>query len=735
MSGPKTIALSSQSRRDTPACFYNKNVGSTDLPAADSFVFSIAASFTAEPLQASLLFWGRQLQTAFEVRFAPFNQLMQTLLDSASVFAGNRHGVNVLLVRFEDLGAFSPEDAEALAQAVRQSPGNSTVPLLVGVCPDSPGVTFDQAAKERFITQVREIPGLQMIDASEIQRLYPVQHWYDASGDELGKIPFTELYFAALGTAIVRHAHALHNPPYKAVAVDCDNTLWLGVCGEDGPEGVKLDASRRALHEFLLVQRESGMLLCLNSKNNEADVWETFAAHPEFPLQPRHFAAWRLNWESKAANIVALAEELNFGTDSFILLDDNARETAEVAGSLPDVLSLTLPEEAGAIPVWLGNLWAFDHPVVTDEDRRRSSSYIHTLEFGRKLHSASNLEEFVASLGLRVDVSPLVPERFSRAAQLTQRTNQFNCTTIRRVEAELHALLLSGRHEIFTAEVSDRFGDYGLTGLLIVEKLEDEYRADTFLLSCRVLGRGVEHRLLAFLGEHAEENGVHRVTVPFTSSRKNQPAHDFLDSIPQDAYTVTPTGCDYTYLAKAIQGLRWKPVRKSEIGEPKPAKAEIAQRGFVEFDRIARELRSPEDILEAMRREARAALQTVAGNGAPQSDVERRLTAIWAEILQRSTISVHDNFFDLGGHSLLAVLLLMRVKEEFGVQLSVDDVYSGTLTLRELAQTIEAHQMGDVPPEEYQALLAEIEGLSDEEVRALLAAEEQDEQPEDGPRP
>ena len=714
-----------------PACFYNKNVGSTDLVAADSFVFSIAASFTAEPLQASLLFWGRQLQTAVEVRFAPFNQLMQTLLDSTSVFAANRHGVNVLLVRFEDLGEFSPEDAEALALAVRQAPAHSSVPLLVCVCPDSPGATPDLAAKAGFITQVRVIPGVQTIDESEIQRLYPVENWYDAAGDDLGKIPFSEIYFAALGTAIVRHAHALHNPPYKAVAVDCDNTLWSGVCGEDGPEGVKLDASRRALHEFLLAQRESGMLLCLNSKNNEADVWETFAAHPEFPLQPRHFAAWRLNWESKAANIVALAEELNFGTDSFIFLDDNARETAEVAGSLPEVLSLTLPEEAGSLPAWLDHLWAFDHPVVTDEDRRRSSSYAQALEFGRKLHSATNLEEFIASLGLRVDVSPLAPERFSRAAQLTERTNQFNCTTIRRGEAELHALLQSGRHEIFTAEVSDRFGDYGLTGLLIVEKLDDEYRAETFLLSCRVLGRGVEHRLLAFLGEHAEENGVHRVTVPFVPSRKNQPAYDFLESISDGLRIETPTGYDYTYLATAIQGLRWKPARKCEAGEPKVARTEPGLRGFVEFDRIARELRTPEEVLDAMRREARAALLTVSGDGAPESDAERRLTAIWAEILQRPAISVHDNFFDLGGHSLLAVLLLMRVKDEFGVQLSVDDVYSGTLTLRELAQTIEARQMGDVAPEEYQALLAEIEGLSDEEVRALLAVEEQ---PEDGPR-
>ena len=470
-----------------------------------------------------------------------------------------------------------------------------------------------QAAREQFLPLAGEAPGVQVIDESEIRRFYPVENWYDASGDGIGRIPYTETYFAALGTALVRRAHALLTAPYKAVAVDCDNTLWLGTCGEDGPEGVTLGASRRALHEFLLAQREAGLLLCLCSKNNEADVWETFAAHPEFPLQPRHFTAWRLNWESKAANIGALAEELNIGTDTFIFLDDNARETAEVAGSLPEVLSLTLPEDGGLLPLWLDHLWAFDHPVVTEEDRRRSSSVAQTREFGRELRAASNLEEFVSSLELRVDVAPLAAERFSRAAQLTQRTNQFNCTSVRRTEAELHALLQTGRYEIFTAEVSDRFGDYGLTGLLIVEKREDEYRAETFLLSCRVLGRGVEHRLLAFLGEHAEENGVHHVTVPFTPSRRNRPACDFLEAVSGGRRMETPGGLLYSFEATAIQGLRWKPGRKSEVGEPRPARPAPAARGFVEFDRIARELRTPEQVLAEMRREARSALRLETG--------------------------------------------------------------------------------------------------------------------------
>jgi FkbH-like protein len=698
-------------------------VGNSSTPGPGAFTFCIAASFTAEPIQASLLFWGRQLGTSVEVRFAPFNQLMQTLLDPASLFASNRHGVNVVLLRFGDLGAFSDEDLKALARAMLDAPEHSSGPLIVVLCPESPAGDGHESARRQFSELTSGAPGVHLIDEGWIERLYPVEQRFDASADEIGRIPYTELYYAALGTAIVRRAHSLRIAPYKAIAVDCDNTLWKGICGEDGPEGVTLDAPRRALHEFLLAQREAGMLLCLASKNNEPDVWETFAAHPEFPLQPQHFSAWRLNWESKASNLTALAADLNIGTDSFIFLDDNARETAEVAGALPDLLSLTLPEDCASLPAWLQHIWAFDHPVVTQEDRRRSASVARIREFGRELQSAKNLEEFIATLALRVDVAPLAPERISRAAQLTQRTNQFNCTTVRRTEADLNALLQGGRHEIYTAEVSDRFGDYGLTGLVIVEKLEDEYRADTFLLSCRVLGRGVEHRLLAFLGEHAEENAIRRVTIPFEPSRKNRPAWEFLESINGAGRLQTPYSTLYTFSATAIQGLRWKPVRKSEVGAPASAPLAPVSRGFVDCGRIATELRTPERILAAMRNEVRESISTPAGDGSPQSDTERRLIHIWAEILQRNMISVYDNFFDLGGHSLLAVLLLMRVKDEFGVQLSVEDVYSGTLTLRELAQTIEARQLGDVAPEEFHALLAEIEGLSDEEVRLLLAAE------------
>ena len=144
-------------------------------------------------------------------------------------------------------------------------------------------------------------------------------------------------------------------------------------------------APRRELQEFMAEQREAGMLLTMASKNNEQDVLDTFAAHPEMPLSLRHFAAWRWNWQSKAENVSSLAEELGLGLDSFLFVDDNPKECAELSGELPEVLSLALPEDIERTPEFLNHIWAFDHPVVTEEDRNRNVYYSQQQEFGAEV--------------------------------------------------------------------------------------------------------------------------------------------------------------------------------------------------------------------------------------------------------------------------------------------------------------------------------------------------------------
>ncbi|MGH9633040.1 MAG: HAD-IIIC family phosphatase, partial [Bryobacteraceae bacterium] len=347
------------------------------------FQFCFSATFTAEPIQPVVSFWGKQLNTDFAVSFAPYNQLYQTLLDPIGEFARNQNGVNVLLVRLEDLSQFDTWDEAAigkleesvrqLVEACRQASGRMPVPLIFCFCPPSEAFASERAAFSRRMCSLmeshfEEVPGIQFLKYSQILKLYPVDHWNSPQGERLGRIPYTEAFFCALGTAIVRQAHALFMPPYKVIALDCDNTLWQGICGEDGPRGVVLDAPRRVLQEFVLDQREAGMLLSMASKNNEQDVIETFEQNPDMPLQLRHFVSWRLNWQSKPRNLASLSEELSLGLDSFIFIDDNPKECAEVEDGAPDVLTLALPAEIEETPHFLEHVWAFDHPIITEED-------------------------------------------------------------------------------------------------------------------------------------------------------------------------------------------------------------------------------------------------------------------------------------------------------------------------------------------------------------------------------
>jgi FkbH-like protein len=700
------------------------------------FRFAISATFTAEPVESALRFWSQRLNMEADIRFAPYNQVSQTLLDPAGDFASNRHGVNAIFVRIEDLAQFDRHDAatlprieanlRSLLDLARTAVAHMSVPLVFVLCPASPDFAADPA-RQALVRQMNklaaaslaETPGIQMLTESEIERQYPVLEKHSPEGERLGRIPYTEIYFCALGTALVRLTHGLLMPPFKVIALDCDNTLWRGICGEDGPRGISVDAPYRALQQFMLDQRESGMLLTMASKNNERDVIETFEQNREMPLELHHFVTSRLNWEPKAINIESMAAEISLGVDSFIFVDDNPKETAELSESLPQVLSLTLPHESGFIPHgmishFLDHVWAFDHVVVTEEDRHRNVYYSQAQEFGRELQKAQSAEHFLETLELQVRIDPLTPERLARTAQLTQRTNQFNFTSIRRTELDIQNLVAAGNMECRTVEVADRFGDYGVTGVLLFGVDQNALVIDTFLLSCRVLGRGVEHRVLAMLAEEAARRGLAWIAARLEPTSKNQPARDFLQQVGA-GYLVDGV---YRFPVKELRGLKVQPASVSTVPPaPKARAASQPAHKRPDYEDIALHLSTPAQIHAAIHAQI-----TYDPSDEPLTELESRLAAIWCDLLKRPNVPLSGNFFDLGGHSLLAVALIMRVKEEFDVELPIDDVYSADLTLVDLARKVEALQHGT--PEEYEAILRELESLSDAEVERLLAEEE-----------
>ncbi|MCC6861111.1 MAG: HAD-IIIC family phosphatase [Bryobacterales bacterium] len=697
-------------------------------------MLAVSATFTAELIEDTLRFWMRELGLDFEIRFAPYNQVFQQLLDPGSLLLGNRSGVNLVLARLEDWAQSGPEALESnvrhFISCLHSAAAAVAAPLVVCLCPDSPRfLSGREETIERLhqsvCTAAAELNSVYVLTAGAILRSYPVSGYYDPHGDELGHVPYTPAFFAALGTAAARRIRSLRVTPYKVVVLDCDETLWSGICGEDGPEGIRIDPPRRALQEFMLAQHDAGMLLCLCSKNNEEDVLETFRLNPDMPLRLEHFASRRINWEPKSSNLVVLAEELGLGLESFILVDDNPKECAEVQANRPEVLTLQLPSDPSGIPGFLEHVWAFDHLKTTAEDSRRTLLYSQRAERHRLEKQAVSLEAFLEALDLKIEIAPVRREQIARVSQLTQRTNQMNFTAVRRTEGQIQALLRAGA-ECLTVEVKDRFGSYGLVGVMIFESSPEALTLDTFLLSCRALGRGVEHRMLARLGELAPERGAGWVLVRFRPAARNRPALDLLRSVGRDFEQPDGESLLFRFPAAYLAGVRYKPnERPSKPSFEKPLET-VANNGRPETDfaRIARELSRPERILEHVRAGRQASSAAANSDAAPRTGLERELTALWSRLLHVPSLGVHDNFFDLGGHSLLAVQLISEVRRKFNVDLSLQIIYGGAFTVAELAKAIELFQIEQAGAGGYDDLLAELEGLSDEEVKALLAREQ-----------
>ncbi|HEV3197377.1 MAG TPA: HAD-IIIC family phosphatase [Bryobacteraceae bacterium] len=713
----------------------------------DDRAIAISATFTAEAIEPGLAFWVQELGLDYEIRFGGYNQLFQELLDPSGLFARNRGGFNVALVRFDDWLrggdlAGLEDHARRLAEAVRSAAERSSAPLILAICPSTPEHGAKLEVPVRVLSEgVADLPAVHLITAAEVLTQYPVDEVHDRHGDKLGHVPYTPLFFVALATAVARRIHAMVAPPFKVIALDCDDTLWAGICGEDGPRNVGLDQPRRALQEFMADQRRSGMLLALCSKNNEADVVETFQAHPEMPLGFEDFVARRINWDAKSANLASLAGDLELGLDSFILVDDNPKECSEAQLGAPEVLALPLPARVEEIPEFLRHVWAFDRTRITEEDRRRPELYAQRAARAMAERSAVSLEGFLASLELEVTITPLEPDQVARVAQLTQRTNQMNATCVRRTEAEIQDLR---DLECLTVRVKDRFGSYGLTGAIIFRVQGVALIVDTFLLSCRALGRGVEHSMVAHLSEIAKARGLARVEIPFVAGQRNRPAALFLESLGKagsdgvfQLSVEDAAGVRYRVgqaVPPALPSLDRENVRKDRPqagvtpheagGTACPTTLVTGTRGRVDYLRIANELRHPTAILDRIRAISQHVAPHPSSPDLPRTPLERELSEIWAGLLNLPSVGVHDNFFEFGGHSLLAVQLLSRVRQIYGVDLSLEVVYSGEFTVAELAKAVELKEI-EQGGADYQDLLQELEGLSDEEVRAMLA-EEQD---------
>jgi FkbH-like protein len=346
-------------------------------------------------------------------------------------------------------------------------------------------------------------------------------------------IPFTNDFFLSLVKEWYGYVTIFIGRGRKCLVVDLDNTLWGGVVGELGPTGIALGPEYPgiAFQNFqrnLLDLHDRGIILAINSKNNEADVAEVFEKNPYMILRKEHFACIKTNWENKAHNLLEISEELNIGTDSMVFLDDDLVNQELIRREFPEVMVLPFATEPEHYTELLFSSTAFPQLRITAEDLQKNELY--AVEDRRQVFkkTVGNLDEYIRELGIEITMHYNDRLLIERSSQLTQKTNQFNLTTKRYSEKDIEHLMRSG--VVIVGDVQDKFGVYGITTLAIFIPGLDKKTIvlDTFLMSCRVMGRGVENVFLAAILSELYKQGIRTMKAQFLPTAKNIPAKNFL---------------------------------------------------------------------------------------------------------------------------------------------------------------------------------------------------------------
>jgi FkbH-like protein len=519
-------------------------------------------SFTVEPmlplLRAAALLHGVDLQS----QVGEFNAYPQELLDPNSALYTSQPDVVYLAVQTRDLlpdlweraASLDPAQAQTLVEqalanlrswvALFRERSRAHLVLFDLALPAWPSAGLldaqaleGQTAKILWLNQqlralaaahtgVTVLPFEALVSRIGRQQFYDERKWLTA------RMPVAASALWPLASECLRMLLPLQGKVCKALVVDLDNTLWGGIVGEDGPHGIKLSAeypgaAYRAFQRAILDLYERGIIIAVASKNNPADAMEVIEKHPGMLLRPQHFSALQISWAEKAQSLRAIAAELNIGIDALAFVDDNPVEREHVRIQVPEVYVIDLPADPMAYADTLRAVPVFERTVLTSEDRARGALYAAERARTSLEEASGSVEEFYRSLEMTMTIGSASPGAVARIAQLTQKTNQFNLTTRRYDEQQIVEFARRPDMGVYSCAVRDKFGDNGLVGVAITRQDGAAWEIDTFLLSCRVIGRTVETAFLAHLAEQARAAGVRTLRGWYLPTKKNPPAKDF----------------------------------------------------------------------------------------------------------------------------------------------------------------------------------------------------------------
>jgi len=528
----------------------------------------VVHTYTSELLDPWLHFSATLNQLGLDIYHAPYGMTVQEAAPTSGLV---RHSpdVTLLLLTREDLHPAFQTPATCIKSADKQSvhdnaqramndlvrrlrdsvAGHIIVTLLPN--PASPGLGLYDGMAENSETQwwsrikttiasnLREqFSGVSYLDLDQLVMQVGRDNFFDPRLWYSSVFPFSLDGALAVSNAVTTVAAGIYLPKAKVIVLDGDNTLWGGVIGEDGISGIALgqDYPGRVYVDFqkrILSLQQRGFILALCSKNNPDDVDDVLENHPHQLLKNEHFAARRVNWLSKSDNLKSIAQELNLGLESFIFVDDSDYECSAIRHSLQEVEVVQVPSRPAEIPTCLEALARLEIVSLTKEDQEKTTMYaqerLRKSQLEELTETGGSINDYLKSLNMKMTVGLNDMSLVTRLAQLTQKTNQFNLTTRRYSEKDVAEKIGSDGSFVYHFSLADSFGDSGIVGLAILERISDsKVRLDTFLMSCRIIGRLAEQAFLATIILNLKSIGVEELQAEYIPTRKNVLVETFL---------------------------------------------------------------------------------------------------------------------------------------------------------------------------------------------------------------
>jgi len=519
----------------------------------------ILRSYTTETVAPLIEVYGLLSRFQLSIDLGQYNTYLQELMTPDAIAANEVPDVTLIALHTRTAapalwnGADPNEIAnssswlvDSLQKALHHYRSVVATPIIVQLLdypPAPPAVAQgDDGRDDRFAEIKRandglraiagEIPDCHVFDVNTLIEQEGAGRWHDERNWSLAKVPFRNEFSAPLALAWYQHLRPALGAPYKVLVTDLDHTLWGGVLGEDGPAGLLMSADGagapfRKIQESLVSLKQRGFLLAIASKNDEHSALSVLDDHPDCLLKRADFVTMRINWEPKSDNIRSMADELSLGLDSFVFLDDNPTERAEVSLQLPQVRIFPYDTKLETAARLLTAHPDLQRLHITAEDRVRTDLYRNLKDQRKALNSAPSRDEFLVSLDQVITLEDLGDTTFVRMAELEKKTNQFNLRTRRFSETDLRAFHASDQAIVLAFRVQDRFGDNGVIGSAVVTIAGPVASVDNFLMSCRVIGRDVETAMLAVIARVAREKRCERLVGSYAPTAKNKPAADF----------------------------------------------------------------------------------------------------------------------------------------------------------------------------------------------------------------